>query len=194
MALSDLVRDEPERPIELTLLVQTLSRLGPAELVEARRLIGEAFGAQAARERRQRIAVIGLAAPANPRSAPGLRRRAGFPSSSSTVRSSAPRHQPRRGLRPHRRPPIAAPTPGAGRDRRAPRPRRHRRRRRQSEPATLISCPVVLLHRLAQGGAEEHLARVTAQGDMRPMAASERQWRICAASSPGARRFMRAPT
>jgi XRE family transcriptional regulator, aerobic/anaerobic benzoate catabolism transcriptional regulator len=58
--LSDLVRDGPERPLELVLLTQTLSRLAPQELGEARRLLGAAFGAAVASERRQRIALIGL--------------------------------------------------------------------------------------------------------------------------------------
>jgi len=58
--LSDLVRDGPERPLELVLLTQTLSRLSPQELGEARHLLSEAFGAAVASERRQRIALIGL--------------------------------------------------------------------------------------------------------------------------------------
>ncbi|HUZ72833.1 MAG TPA: helix-turn-helix transcriptional regulator [Stellaceae bacterium] len=60
LPLADLVRDEPDRPIELTLLIETLSRLAPGELDEARRLIGSAFGDRTARDRRQRIALIGL--------------------------------------------------------------------------------------------------------------------------------------
>lgn len=60
MPLPDLVGEGPERPPELALLVQTLARLSPAELDEARHVLGQAFGAQLARDRQQRIALIGL--------------------------------------------------------------------------------------------------------------------------------------
>src|SRR5258708_18956767 len=36
LPLADLVRDGPERPVELALLVQTLERLSPAELGQVR--------------------------------------------------------------------------------------------------------------------------------------------------------------
>src|SRR5436190_22132656 len=45
LPLADLVRDGPERPVELALLLQALERLSPPELSEARRLLGGAFGA-----------------------------------------------------------------------------------------------------------------------------------------------------
>src|SRR5712692_2025260 len=60
LPLADLVRDGPERPVELALLLQTLDRLSPAELGQARRLLGEAFGAATEAGRRHRIALIGL--------------------------------------------------------------------------------------------------------------------------------------
>jgi XRE family transcriptional regulator, aerobic/anaerobic benzoate catabolism transcriptional regulator len=60
LPLADLVRDEPDRPVELTLLIQTLGRLSPKELHEARRLLADAFGAAVESERRHRIALIGL--------------------------------------------------------------------------------------------------------------------------------------
>lgn len=60
MPLTDLVREEPDRPIELTLLIQTLGRLSPKELAQARRLLSETFGAVAESGRRRRIALIGL--------------------------------------------------------------------------------------------------------------------------------------
>jgi XRE family transcriptional regulator, aerobic/anaerobic benzoate catabolism transcriptional regulator len=60
LPLADLVRDEPDRPVELTLLIQTLGRLSPKELYEARRLLADAFGAAVESERRHRIALIGL--------------------------------------------------------------------------------------------------------------------------------------
>ncbi|HUN47632.1 MAG TPA: helix-turn-helix transcriptional regulator [Stellaceae bacterium] len=60
LPLADLVRDEPEQPVEFTLLVQSLARLQPAALAEARKLLTEKFGAAVERERRHRIALIGL--------------------------------------------------------------------------------------------------------------------------------------
>jgi XRE family transcriptional regulator, aerobic/anaerobic benzoate catabolism transcriptional regulator len=60
LPLGDLVREEPDRPVELTLLIQTLSRLQAKDLAQARKLLGETFGAAVASERRHRIALIGL--------------------------------------------------------------------------------------------------------------------------------------
>jgi XRE family aerobic/anaerobic benzoate catabolism transcriptional regulator len=60
LPLADLVRDGPERPVELALLLQTLERLSPAELVQARHLLADAFGAAMEESRRHRIALIGL--------------------------------------------------------------------------------------------------------------------------------------
>jgi XRE family transcriptional regulator, aerobic/anaerobic benzoate catabolism transcriptional regulator len=60
LPLGDLVREEPDRPVELTLLIQTLSRLPAKDLAQARKLLGETFGAAVASERRHRIALIGL--------------------------------------------------------------------------------------------------------------------------------------
>lgn len=60
LPLTDLVREGPDRPVELTLLIQMLSRLSPKDLAAARTLLGASFGALAAQERRQRIALIGL--------------------------------------------------------------------------------------------------------------------------------------
>ena len=60
LPLADLVREEPDRPVELTLLIQTLTRLAPKELQDARRLLAEAFGPAVESERRHRIALIGL--------------------------------------------------------------------------------------------------------------------------------------
>jgi XRE family aerobic/anaerobic benzoate catabolism transcriptional regulator len=60
LPLTDLVREDPDRPVELTLLIQMLGRLAPKELVQARKLLAEAFGSTVERERRQRIALIGL--------------------------------------------------------------------------------------------------------------------------------------
>src|SRR5215831_17545563 len=60
LPLADLVREEPDRPVELTLLIQTLGRFEPKELSQARKLLTGAFGTVVESERRQRIALIGL--------------------------------------------------------------------------------------------------------------------------------------
>ncbi len=60
LPLADLVHDGPERPVELALLVQTLERLTPAELGQARNLLAGAFGTAMEEGRRHRIALIGL--------------------------------------------------------------------------------------------------------------------------------------
>jgi XRE family transcriptional regulator, aerobic/anaerobic benzoate catabolism transcriptional regulator len=60
LPLADLVREEPDRPVELTLLIQTLSRLQAKDLAQARKLLSETFGAAAEGGRRHRIALIGL--------------------------------------------------------------------------------------------------------------------------------------
>ncbi len=58
MAVADLVREGPEQPVELSLLVEQLRRLGPAELAEAHALLTDRFGGAAGRQ--GRIALIGL--------------------------------------------------------------------------------------------------------------------------------------
>jgi XRE family transcriptional regulator, aerobic/anaerobic benzoate catabolism transcriptional regulator len=60
LPLADIVRDGPERPVELALLLQTLERLSPAELAQARHVLANAFGAAMEEDRRHRIALIGL--------------------------------------------------------------------------------------------------------------------------------------
>src|SRR3954467_4313273 len=60
LPLADLVREGPDRSVELALLLQTLERLSPAELGQARQLLAGAFGAAMAEGRRHRIALIGL--------------------------------------------------------------------------------------------------------------------------------------
>ena len=54
-----LVGDAPERPIDLTLAIHQLERLSPADLAEARRLLGQRFGPAGAAAQ-GRIALIGL--------------------------------------------------------------------------------------------------------------------------------------
>jgi XRE family aerobic/anaerobic benzoate catabolism transcriptional regulator len=60
LPLTDLVRDGADRPVELTLLMQRLERLTSEELVEANRLLAERFGASSDLYRSSRIALIGL--------------------------------------------------------------------------------------------------------------------------------------
>lgn len=60
LPLGDLVREEPDRPVELTLLIQTLGRLPAKELAQARKLLGQTFGAAIDSERRHRVALVGL--------------------------------------------------------------------------------------------------------------------------------------
>ncbi len=56
---ADLIGDQPERPVDLTLAIHQLERLAPAELAEARRLIAQRFGAAGAAAH-GRIALVGL--------------------------------------------------------------------------------------------------------------------------------------
>lgn len=56
--IEDLLREGPEPPAELALLLQRLRRLAPEQLAEARTLVARRFGADL--ERRRRIALIGL--------------------------------------------------------------------------------------------------------------------------------------
>jgi len=58
--LVDLVREGPERPIELTILLQFLERLAPADIADAHRILTSHFGIAAERQRYGRIALIGL--------------------------------------------------------------------------------------------------------------------------------------
>ena len=60
LPLVDLVREGPEQPPELTLLIQYLSRFPPKTLVSARRLLEDELEVADRGNRRQRIALIGL--------------------------------------------------------------------------------------------------------------------------------------
>jgi XRE family aerobic/anaerobic benzoate catabolism transcriptional regulator len=60
LPLVELVREGPERPVELSLLIQTLERLAPQELSQARQLLAGSFSAAMAEDRHHRIALIGL--------------------------------------------------------------------------------------------------------------------------------------
>lgn len=56
---AQLISDQPERPIDLTLALHQLERLSSAELAEARRLLAQRFGKPSA-SAEGRIALIGL--------------------------------------------------------------------------------------------------------------------------------------
>jgi XRE family aerobic/anaerobic benzoate catabolism transcriptional regulator len=60
LPLGDLVREGADRPIELTLLIQRLERLAPEDLAEAARLLSARFGLDRGAHRHDRIALIGL--------------------------------------------------------------------------------------------------------------------------------------
>jgi XRE family aerobic/anaerobic benzoate catabolism transcriptional regulator len=56
---AQLIGDQPERPIDLTLALHQLERLSPGELAEARRLLAQRFGKPNA-SAQGRIALVGL--------------------------------------------------------------------------------------------------------------------------------------
>jgi XRE family aerobic/anaerobic benzoate catabolism transcriptional regulator len=58
LELAQLVGDAPERPIDLALAVHQLERLSPADLLEARRMLADRFGS--AKASHHRIALVGL--------------------------------------------------------------------------------------------------------------------------------------
>jgi XRE family aerobic/anaerobic benzoate catabolism transcriptional regulator len=60
MPLGELVREEPEPPVELMLVTQYLARLSPKKLARARNVLISEFESPAAGGRRQRTALIGL--------------------------------------------------------------------------------------------------------------------------------------
>jgi XRE family aerobic/anaerobic benzoate catabolism transcriptional regulator len=60
LPLAELVREDPDHPVEFSLLVQSLARLDSKQLAQARTLMTQSFGAAMERGRRQRIALIGL--------------------------------------------------------------------------------------------------------------------------------------
>lgn len=173
LPLTDLVREGPERPVELTLLIQTLARLQPKELAQARKLLTEAFGAAIDGQRRHRVALIGLRGAGKSTLGAMLARDLGVPfieldreiereagTSLSEVfdlyGQAAYRRYERRALETiierNDRAVIAA---GGS---------------IVSEPATfdllLSACYTIWL----TAAPEEHMARVVAQGDYRPMA------------------------
>jgi XRE family aerobic/anaerobic benzoate catabolism transcriptional regulator len=174
--LVDLVREGPERPVELTLLLQSLQRLGAKELAQARTLIAERFGREAGLGRRSRIALIGLRGAGKSTLGRRLAEQRGIPFlelDREVERDSgmalgeifqlygqaAFRRHERRSLEAilERHDRVVIATGGS----------------LVSEPATfdllLSTCFTVWL----KAAPEEHMARVVAQGDMRPMADNE---------------------
>jgi XRE family aerobic/anaerobic benzoate catabolism transcriptional regulator len=59
LEVAQLVGDAPERPIDLTLALHQLERLSPADLAEARHLLAQRFG-EATKAPHGRIALVGL--------------------------------------------------------------------------------------------------------------------------------------
>jgi XRE family aerobic/anaerobic benzoate catabolism transcriptional regulator len=171
--LTELVREGPDRPVELTLLVQSLSRLAASELAQVRALIAERFGSEAGLGRRKRIALIGLRGAgkstlgrrlAEARGVPFIEldreveRESGLALAEifALYGQSAFRRYERRSLETvlERHDGAVIATGGS----------------LVSEPGTfdllLSTCYTVWL----KASPEEHMARVVAQGDMRPMA------------------------
>ncbi len=60
LALPDLLREEREHRVELTLLTHYLERLSPKRLLQARSILVSAFGELDPQQRHNRIALIGL--------------------------------------------------------------------------------------------------------------------------------------
>src|SRR5262245_8917194 len=58
--VAELVDDRPERSVENLLLMQLIDRLAPAEVAETRRVLLARFGGTSSEARRNRIALIGL--------------------------------------------------------------------------------------------------------------------------------------
>ena len=173
LPLVDLSREGPEQPVELTLLIQFLARLSPAKLARARALLAAEFEAAGNRDRSRRIALVGLCGAGKStlgqmlaarrgvvfvEAARAIEREAGTVLSEifSLYGQAAYRRYERRALEAvleqHDAFVLA---PGGS---------------IVSEPATfdllLTSCFTVWL----RATPEEHMARVIAQGDYRPMA------------------------
>jgi len=171
--LAEFVREGGDPPIELTLLRETLDRLGAKELAQARALIAERFAPDAGEGRRRRVALIGLRGAGKSTLGRRLAEARGVPFVEldreverlsgmalgeifQLYGQAAFRRYERRSLEQiverHERAVIA--TGGS----------------LVSEPATfdllLSTCFTVWL----KAAPEEHMARVVAQGDLRPMA------------------------
>jgi XRE family aerobic/anaerobic benzoate catabolism transcriptional regulator len=60
LPIEELVYDRPDRPVEAMLVAQFLERLSPAALEEARELLQRRFGVALGEHKGQRIALVGL--------------------------------------------------------------------------------------------------------------------------------------
>jgi XRE family aerobic/anaerobic benzoate catabolism transcriptional regulator len=176
ITLTELLRDEHEHPIELTLLLQYLEKLSPKKLMQARNILTSAFGEQDPQERRNRIALIGLRGAgkstlgkrlAESIGAPfvelddEIERDAGIPSSEifSLYGQNAYRRFEKRSLERilehHEHVVIAA---GGG---------------LVNEPGTYELLRSACYTVWVKANPEEHMQRVIAQGDLRPMTGRE---------------------
>ena len=79
LPLTDLVREGPEQAVELTLLLQRLERLSPRELNEAGHLLSRHFGRDPQAGRSARIALVGLRGAGKTSLGRGLAERLGTP-------------------------------------------------------------------------------------------------------------------
>lgn len=173
--LAELIHEGPERPVEFAMAQQILAGLDASELVEAYRLLADAFGRAGGQARAGRIALIGLRGAGKSTLGRALAERLGVPfvemareiaaeagTSLSEVFSlygqAAYRRYEHRALErviaEHPRAVIA--TGGS----------------LVSEPgtfATLLRCCHTVW---IKASPHEHMARVVAQGDMRPMKGS----------------------
>jgi XRE family transcriptional regulator, aerobic/anaerobic benzoate catabolism transcriptional regulator len=171
--LESLVAETPEPPVELTHAIELLRRLGPGQLGEARSLLLKAFGEADGESRAQRIALIGLRGAGKSTLGAALAERLGIPFveldreieresgvSLATIfdfyGQAGFRRMERRCLDRiiEEHPRFVLATGGSI----------------VSEPSTferlLASCYTVWL----KAAPAEHMERVVAQGDMRPMA------------------------
>ncbi len=191
LPVSELVREGPERPIEATLIHQILDCLSPEDLAEAHEMLRARFGAAVDGRRASRIALIGLRGAGKSTLGKRLAERLGVPfivlgdrieresgMSLSEIFSlygqAAYRRYERQALERvlDEYGPAVIETGGS----------------LASEPATygllLSACYTVWI----KARPEEHMARVVAQGDMRPMAENDRAMedlkRILADRSP----------
>ncbi len=79
LPLAELVREGAEQAVELTLLLQRLERLSPAELSEAGGLLSRHFGRHPRADRGARIALVGLRGGGKTSLGRGLAERLGLP-------------------------------------------------------------------------------------------------------------------
>lgn len=189
--VADLVHDGPEPPVEVTLILEQLKRLEPGERRELQQFLSQRFR----RRRRSHIALIGVRGAGKTTLGQGLAERLGMPFvrlvgevereagiAVSEILALSGQHGYRRLERRALRRviethPEAVIEVGGG---------------LATEPATfntlLASCFTVWV----RASAEEHMRRVLAQGDYRPMAGSREAMedleRILAAREPYYRR------